>query len=216
MRTPRAAAIAGILFSILLGISLWLLRITIPADPLEAGAWLEDSAERVTFALNLVPIAGVAFMWFIGVLRDRLGKFEDQFFATVFLGSGLLFLGMIFVAATATGALVMAYAQKPRALFESGTFAFIRAFIFDLMHIYAFKMAAVFMISASTLSVHTRIIARWIAIIGYACALFLLFGSGYFDAVLLIFPLWIFIVSVYILLDNLSGPAHPASIDGEG
>jgi hypothetical protein len=33
---------------------------------------------------------------------------------------------------------------------------------------------------------------------------------------LLIFPLWIFIVSVYILLDNLSGPAHPASIDGEG
>jgi hypothetical protein len=26
-----------------------------------------------------MPIAGIAFMWLIGVLRDRLGKLEDQF-----------------------------------------------------------------------------------------------------------------------------------------
>src|SRR5271166_4507128 len=90
LRTPRAAAIAGVLFSVLLTASFWLLRLSIPADPHETGAWLETSSERVSFALNLLPFAGIAFLWFIGVPRDRLGALEDQFFATVFFGSGLL------------------------------------------------------------------------------------------------------------------------------
>jgi hypothetical protein len=76
---PRAAAIAGIMFSVLLIASLWLLRLSVPSDPLEAGAWLETSTARVAFVLNLMPIAGIAFMWLIGVLRDRLVKLEDQF-----------------------------------------------------------------------------------------------------------------------------------------
>ena len=74
------------------------------ADPLEAGAWLKTSSNTVALALNLVPFAGIpnmenaaeaAFLWLIGVLRDRLGELEDRFFATVFLGSGLLFLAMV-------------------------------------------------------------------------------------------------------------------------
>ena len=210
LKTPRAAAIAGILFSALLIYSLWLLRLSIPADPLETGAWLETSAKRVSFALNLVPVAGIAFMWFIGVLRDRLGRQEDQFFATVFLGSGLLFLGMLFIAAAATGGLVRAYAAQPGLLFDSATFAFGRAFTFDIMHIYAFKMAAVFMVTASTLALRTHITARWIALLGYASAAFLLFGSGYFDWVLFVFPAWVLLVSSYILFDNLRGPSDTA------
>ena len=59
----------------------------------------------MAIALNLVPFAGIAFLWFIGVLRDRIGEREDRFFATVFLGSGLLFVAMIFVAAGIGGAL---------------------------------------------------------------------------------------------------------------
>jgi hypothetical protein len=208
LRTPRAAAIAGIVFSVLLISSLWLLRLSIPADPHDAGAWLESSAQRVTFVLNLVPIAGVAFMWFIGVLRDRLGTLEDQFFATVFLGSGLLFLGMLFIAAAALGALILAYSEHPEARVGSATFAFARAFTFDLMHIYAFKMAAVFMITASTLAFHTRFVARWIALLGYGGAVFLLFGGGYFDWVLYVFPLWVLLVSTSILLENLRSPDH--------
>jgi hypothetical protein len=52
-----------------------------------------------------VPFAGIAFLWFIGVLRDRLGELEDRFFATVFFGSGLLFLGMLFLACAIVGGL---------------------------------------------------------------------------------------------------------------
>jgi hypothetical protein len=215
LRTPRAAAVAGILFSLLLVTSLWLLRLSLPADPLEAGAWLETSSRSVTFALNLVPFAGVAFMWFIGVLRDRLGELEDQFFATVFLGSGFLFLGMMFIAASAIGGLVLAHSLQPRALFEGGTFAFARALSYNIMHIYAFKMAAVFMVSASTLAIRTRITARWIALLGYAAALILLLVSGYFDWVLFVFPAWVLLVSIYILTDNMRSSSRITSNDGE-
>ena len=105
-------------------------------------------------------------MWFIGVLRNRLGTLEDQFFATVFLGSGLMFPGMLFVAAAALGASSLAYSEHPEARVGSATFAFAHAFTFDLMHIYAFKMAAVFIVTAATLAFHTRFIAHWIALLG--------------------------------------------------
>ncbi len=205
LKTPRAAAIAGILFSILLICSLWLLWRSIPADPLAAGFWLETSSERVSLALNLLPFAGVAFLWFLGVLRDQLGPKEDRFFATVFLGSGLMFLGMTFVAASALGGLILAHSAAPGALLGSATLAFARAFTFNIMHVYTFKMAAVFMITTSTLAINTQLTARWIAFLGYASAAFLLVGSGYLDWVLFVFPAWVLLVSVYILIDNLRG-----------
>ena len=202
LRAPRAAAIAGIIFSVLMICSLWLLRLSVPADPLEAGEWLASDAQRVVVAVNLVPFSGIAFIWFIGVLRDRLGKLEDQFFATVFLGSGLLFLGMVFVAAASVGGLIIAYSVQPKALFDSGTFAFARAFTYGIMQIYAVKMAAVFMVSTSTLALRTRFIAQWLALLGYVCAVFLLLGSGYVDWAVFVFPIWVLLVSGYILIDN--------------
>jgi hypothetical protein len=206
LRTPRAAAIAGIVFSILLITSLLLLQISVPKDPLEIGAWLRTSSDRVFLALNLIPFAGIAFMWFLGVLRDRLGAMEDKFFATVFLGSGLLFLAMLFVAASAMGALILAYSAAPKALFDGATFAFARAFTYDIMHIYAFKMAAVFMITTSTLAARTGATSLWIAVLGYASATFLLVGSGYLDWALFVFPGWVLLVSVHVLIDNLRKP----------
>src|SRR5246500_3730911 len=115
LRTPRAAAVAGIIFSVLLITALTLLRLSFPPSPGTAGIWLTDSAHRAAVAvgLNLVPFAGIAFLWFIGVIRDRIGDREDRFFATVFLGSGLLFVGMLFVAAAVAGAAIAAATAQP-------------------------------------------------------------------------------------------------------
>jgi len=113
MKTPRAAAIAGILFSILLATILVLLRISVQAASQETRAWPAGDADTVVLALNLVPFAGIAFLWFIGVLRDWLGAYEDRFFATIFLGSGLLFLAMFFAAAAVAGATLIALEAAP-------------------------------------------------------------------------------------------------------
>ena len=89
LRTPRAAAIAGVLFAALLTTTLTLIRLATPSDAGEVGAWLIDPNRKrmIVLALNLVPFAGIAFLWFIGVVRDRIGQREDRFFATVFLGN---------------------------------------------------------------------------------------------------------------------------------
>jgi len=206
VRTPRAAAIAGILFSVLLITAFSLLRLSVPADPLEAGMWLKSSSNTVALALNLVPFAGIAFLWFIGVLRDRLGEREDRFFATVFLGSGLLFLAMLFASAAVVGGIVIAYSTRSKALLDSATFTFARAVTFEIMNIYAIRMAGVFMISASTLAIRTGFIPRWLAFLGYALASLLLLSSRYFESILFVFPLWVLLISIHILIDNLRRP----------
>jgi hypothetical protein len=207
-RAPRAAALAGILFSILLIGSLVLIRHSIPASPVEAGAWLQTRSGVVALALNLVPFSGIAFLWFVGVLRDRLGEREDRFFATVFLGSGLLFLVMLFVSAAMVGGLIIAYQADPGRLLGSTTFTSARAVVYEIMNVYAIKMAGVFMIATSILALRTGFIARWIAWLGYAVALLLLLSSRYIEGILLVFPLWVLLISVYILIGNLRHPSR--------
>jgi hypothetical protein len=211
LRTPRAAAIAGIIFSVLLIVIFWLFRISVPADPLEPGAWLATSSKTVALALNLVPFDGVAFLWFIGVLRDRLGETEDRFFATVFFGSGLLFLAMLFTAAAIIGAIIVTFSSAPNAMINSATFHFARAVAFDIVNVYAIKMAAVFMISTSTVALYTGFAPRWIAILGMTLALILLLGSYYISWCFIVMPLWVFLISVHILLDNFRRPDQEAA-----
>jgi MFS family permease len=214
LRTPRAAAIAGIVFAALLMTSLTLLRLSVPIDPLERGTWLGSGSNRVMLALNLVPFAGIAFLWFIGVLRARLGELEDRFFATVFLGSGILFLALLFVAAAAAGALIMVHADQDQTLAPSATFTLARALSYSIMNIYAVKVAGVFMITTSTIALYTAIAARWIAYLGYALAAFLLLGGGFTDWTFLVFPLWVLLMSGDVLVDNLRRPQRrQAGID---
>ena len=105
LKSPRAAAVTGILFSILTICSQMLIRISIPANPLASANEALSQAQTILLALNLVPFAGIAFLWFIGVFRDHLGENEDRLFASVFFGSGLLYLAMVFVSTALAGGL---------------------------------------------------------------------------------------------------------------
>jgi hypothetical protein len=211
LTTPRAAAVAGILFSVLLIISLVLVRISVPADPQDAGAWLSSSGNTVRLALNLLPFAGVAFLWFIGVVRDRLGEHEDRLFATVFLGSGLLFLAMIFASAAVAGGVISAYGGTPSQSLDSGVYGYGRATTYELMNTYAVKMAGVFMISTCTLFLRLKLAPRWMVYLGYALALFLLLSIGFVSWISLAFPLWTLLISVYILIENFRRKAAPGT-----
>jgi hypothetical protein len=203
LKTPSAAAIAGLLFSVLLIAAFWLLRSSVPADPQEPGAWLHASSSRVALGINLIPFAGVAFLWFVGVLRDRLGQMEDRFFATIFFGSGLLFLGMLFLVATFVGGILIAFEAKPEELIGSATFHFARAAAYAAINVYMVKMASVFMITSSTVFFYTGITPRWLAISGYALSLLLLFGSYYISWSFFVFPVWVALISIFIIVDNL-------------
>jgi hypothetical protein len=213
LRTPRAAAVAGIVFSVLMITALVLLRISVPSSPGTTGAWLTDPGKRAAVAvgLNFIPFAGIAFLWFIGVVRDRVGQREDRFFASVFLGSGLLFVAMLFVAAAVYGGLITgASAGSP----GSGTVALARNITASLLNVYSMRMAAVFTLTTVTIARRTEIVSRWLTLAGLVCAVVLLIGIGISPWVELVFPAWILALSVDILAAGPRGaPAerHPGT-----
>ena len=205
MRTPGAAAIAGIIFSLLVITSFALIRISIPANPLGPATDFTTHLKELSFSLNLLPFAGIAFLWFIGVLRDRLGELEDRFFATVFLGSGLLYIATIFELAAVAGGLMTILRTRPENLIQSGAYALSRAEIYEAMYTFATKMSGAFMITTSTISLRTRIYPRWMAMLGYVLALVLLLSVKAIAWISLVFPLWVLLISVYILAESLRG-----------
>ncbi len=198
---PRGAAVAGVIFSVLMIVAMGIVRSAVPADLKQPDIWLTDPDRRaaVQFALYLVPFAGIAFMWFMGVLRDRLGELEDRFFATVFLCSGLLFVACLFGAAALSAALIEVAAAGNLRSPDSATLYFGRRAGDALLNVFGMKMSGVFMISTCTIGLRSAIFSRWIAYAGYACALMLLLVIGNWKWIELVFPLWMLSVSMQIL-----------------
>jgi uncharacterized membrane protein len=147
-----------------------------------------------------MPFAGIFFLWFIGVVRARLGRFEDQFFSAVFLGSGLLFLAMVFAGAAVAGAMVSSYTRDPSGFTDSTSYWLARDLITQLFSVYALRMAAVFLLSQATLWLRTKVMPLWVSLLTYPVALLLLFVFTESFWVVLVFPAWVFLVSVLILV----------------
>jgi hypothetical protein len=210
IRSPRAAAVAGIIFSVLLAVALSLVRSAAPSDPDAAGDWLVDGGRRkaVVVALNLLPFAAIAFLWFIGVVRDRIGEGEDRLFATVFLGSGLLFVAMMLSAAALAGGLLFTANDNAISASQLGIWDFGRRITNTLLNVYAMRMAAVFILTTTTLAVRLRLIPRWLAVAGYLTAAALLLAVGVIPWLELLFPAWVFVLSLHILIVTMRAPAE--------
>jgi len=202
LRTPRAAAIAGIVFALLLGTAFVLLRLSVPASPRDAPTWLDDPWRKntVVVALNLVPFAGLAFLWFVGVVRDRIGAAEDRFFATVFLGTGLLFVAMLFVAGAVGGGLIATESARGSAAISPELWRLGRQTTYLVLNVYAMRMAGAFTISTTVIGVRLGILPRWLAVFGFAVAVVLLLTIERFAWVQILFPVWVLVLSVHLLV----------------
>jgi hypothetical protein len=146
----------------------------------------------------------------------RSGEREDRFFASVFLGSGLLFVAMLFVSSALAGGLLAvvtdaASSTSAQASAATQLWQYGREVTYTVMAVYAMRMAAVFIISTATIALQIGIMPRWIALLGYACALVLLISVGYVAWVELVFPAWILVVSVYMLIATLRSPLRDTS-----
>ncbi len=204
-KAPKAAAIAGIVFSILSILSFVLLLRSIPANGHNDGAWLFSQGRTILLGLNLVPFAGIAFLWFMGVVRDRLGSHEDRFISTVFLGSGLLFVAMLFTVAALTGSIVLLYLAERDRFLASSFYSFGHLITSEILNTYMLKMAGVFMMSTSTLFLRAGVIPKWIGYLGYGLAAIMLVrisNLDHLDWVSLSFPFWVLLVSFSFLMSN--------------
>lgn len=203
LTTPRSAAIAGILFAGLFGVCMLLIGTAFPSGVAasEAGDAARQ-ADALRLALRLVPFAGIAFLWFIGVVRDLLGDLEDQFFSTVFFGSGLLFIAMTFIAAALAGGILAGELAGPESVVSLETLRFGRMVMYQISHNYAIRMAGVFMLSLGTIWYRTGLMPRWLAVLTFLMAVILLFTFDETFSISLVLPGWVLVISIFILVRN--------------
>jgi hypothetical protein len=197
LTTPRAAALAGVLFAVLFSTSIVLIRTSLPEGAQPGSQWLEAGNDKIRLASELMPFAGICFLWFIGVVRANLGRYEDKFFATVTLGSGLLFLAMMFASAAVGAGLASASHYSGGS--AAGT-VFGQMLLLKLSKTYALKMAAVFMMSLATIWLRTGLMPRWLTIATYVMALTLILAGETSMWLSLAFPFWVLIVSLLFLV----------------
>lgn len=199
LRTPTAAAIAGLVFSGILIVVLVLLHSSVPTgDPVLD--WVTDPGRRraVRIATGLIPFAGISFLWFIGVIRTRIGGLEDKLFATVFLGSGLLFVGLLFTSSAFLATVLALYDRGMSVGAES--MLTLQVLTRELMGTFGARMAAVFTISVSSVGMRTGMVPRWLVGVGYVAGLALLLSPPLSRWAQLVFPGWVLLVSCYILV----------------
>ncbi|MFD3545091.1 hypothetical protein ACFWUW_05635 [Streptomyces sp. NPDC058655] len=189
LRTPGAAGTAGIAFALLLGAAIVLMRIALPSGGGATAAVDPGDRWAVRTALEIVPFAGIFFLWFMGALRAHAGEAEDRFVSTVFLGSGFVFVATLFIAAGAAGTV----------LDEGSDTVFGREYAYTLLTTYAMRMAAVFVFATSTIGRRLGIFPRPLALLGYVTGLVLLvIGSGVPWSELIL-PAWALVVGLYIV-----------------
>lgn len=199
LATPTWAAIAGISYGVIMVVVITLRHLSLPPAPTNADWALNPAGLRAaTTATTLIPFAGIAFLWFIGVLRAELGKREDQFFATVMLGSGLLYVAMSFAGGATTGALLvlinLGYPGTDHAV------AALQMLTMELSGTFGARMAAVFVIVVTTIGRKSGIMAKPFIVIGYVVAVILMFSPPLTRWTQLLFPMWVMLLSVMILV----------------
>jgi hypothetical protein len=203
IRSPRSAALAGIVYSGLLIASMLLITgvSQVPLDGIDL-EWLENRADSVLVALNLIPFAGIAFLWFTGVIRDHIGDREDRFFSTVFLGSGIALVVLLFIYAATIGAVFGIRALAKDLMTDNDIYIFAFMFMNEILGNYILRIAGVYMLSIGTIWTRAEVMPRWLTLLTYLLALIFLFFAGSIREARFAFPAWVFLTSVYILIAN--------------
>jgi hypothetical protein len=207
LRNPASAAVAGIIFSVILIVVLVQFHTSVPSGR-PSTDWLTDAGRRqgVQVAVGLIPFAGIAFLWFIGVIRTRLGDREDKLFATVFLGSGLLFVALLFLAGAILATLLVLFERGVPV--EADALILLVVFTKSLMGMFGARMAAVFTFSVTSVGLRTGMLPRWLVALGYLTGVLLLVSPPLSNWTQLLFPTWVLLFSGYLLAAARKVPAR--------
>ncbi|MGI9615007.1 MAG: hypothetical protein ACR2QO_19000 [Acidimicrobiales bacterium] len=203
LRSIEGAAVAGILAAAGWAVALvGLLGIPGPdASDAEIEAHYAGLAgsSRALIYLQVMVVATIAFLWFVGVIRHRIGIQEPKLFGTVFLGSGILLAGLLFVgvANAATPAVLVGESDR---VVDADLAASTRITARIILAVIVPRIASVFIISTSTLALRTGTMSTWFVTVSYLTGFALLLNVTFAEPSIYVFPIWMAAVSLYLLL----------------
>jgi len=208
-RSVEAAAAAGIVYSLLTLFALFQLsrypKLSLPEQ--ELTAWFDDGQNRslLTAALGASSVAAIAFLWFVAVIRRRLGDREDQFFATVFLGSGILHVTVSLIGAAAVASPAIAMTVLDAAEVSPSSASLAGGLGAALLLVVGPRVQAVFIFTTSTVILRSRVLPSWVAVAGYLLGLTMFVAPIVWRSLGLAFPIWVIVVSIVLLVAR---PTH--------
>ncbi len=203
LSSVEAAAMAGFAAAVLLTLSVYLFGrqpgvTSTSVDP----SWYTDQGHRTTIliGLNLAPLGVIAFLWFMAVIRRRLGEREDQLFATVFLGSGLAFGFLTITGAVSAALPTLIVHFGHRATPDPTTVALAHSLWFGLWAVSASRMVGVFIVATSTVGARFGAFPRWLSSFGLVLGAVLTITGAFAGPLDFLFPIWLVVVSLTLLV----------------
>jgi hypothetical protein len=164
-----------------------------------AAYYAERSSPSVMVLLALMVVATIAFLWFVGVVRNRLGASETRLVGTVFLGASVLLTGLVLVGASALAApsvLVEVSGQAP----DPGAAALLRALAAVVLAVFAPRVATLVMFSTASLSRRAGALPGWLIVVTYVVGVAEFVNVTLATPTLYVFPAWIALVSIVVIV----------------
>jgi hypothetical protein len=199
----EAAAVAGIVCAIGWSLALRGLLASpgIDASDAEITRFYADTSNGTAALawLQVIVFSTIAFLWFVGVIRGRLGEREPKLFGTVFLGASILLAGLMFLGATllAAPALLVALGDKAPAP-EAASLT--RASAAAVLAVFAPRIATLVMFSTASLGRATGALPRWLVWLTFALGVVELVNVTVSTPTIYLMPAWMALVSIVLLV----------------
>jgi hypothetical protein len=200
-KAALSTAGAGVAFVVLFLASVFTLSQTPGArasDAAIAEFYAGDGRRSLVLAgLYLLPLAAVAFLWFVAILRDwesgsarRLSRVLSN--VQLLSGIGFITLALASAAASTVAAFAAEFGGGPVDPSVARQFPLYGS---ALLYVFAMRMAAIFVTSTAGLVRATGLFPRWFVLVSYLVAVFLFLAASVNVALVLVFPAWILLFS---------------------
>jgi hypothetical protein len=207
VRYARLSGVMGIVFAALFVVGLVLVHRSpsLALPDADYAQFYADGGQHVlvTAGTSIMPFAGIAFLWHMTTIRLLVRARTPAPPAIpegLQLLSGAMFVILLLAGIGAAGATALLMDLTDAPLSSVGVARALSGLGYGLVFVYAIRGAGMYAITTTTLLRKAGILSRWVAVLGYVAAAVLLVSTTYNPLVVLVFPAWVVLVSVEVLI----------------
>jgi hypothetical protein len=173
------------------------------SDAAFSAFYRSSGTARMTVGLNFVPFAGIAFLWHMNAVRLLLAARTPSPSAMPYglqLVSGILFVALLFAGTATAGSVALLKDLTTAPLPSMDVARGLLGVGYGMVFVYAVRGAGMYAITTTRLLRSAGLLPRWLAVVGYLMAAFLLVSTALEPVVMLLFPAWAVLVGVAVFL----------------